>query len=459
MQHSMWLRPAKRVERSAKQEKLYLCCLCVSKISLVVRNCVFVSTQSSNKFTGEVNAVGVPWHWLASGRWTRHNLDDRMDLFTVDSWTSDRDTDDLNSRLFGKNKAPRRGTFETSRKKVRVVFVCDAKLEYFSNRVHSHCVLAKLVCFNRTSFSLQPSNATARKQDRTVLGEQTGRNQKRKRRLSEDTTNSTGGQQATQELKRKKRPLASSSRKSEAQETPLGESCVATNEESTGKAGKGVLKRKRKKSSKKNKYKHLDEMHRLQNESVSGPSKLDIDSSVKVNANCLKSKVKEPENSDPAAVTAPDLFSCPKAKRIKSGKQKMPQKSDSSHKRKKSSSVENEADRVNKQKVNNPNEDNYENNKSEKGHKSPKKTSFDTHSLKAALNKEQPTLSDVSTKSKKKVVSLREKMEEKLTAARFRFLNQQLYTISGGEASCLIWLTILALILLRNTATNIQECF
>ena len=414
-----------------------------------------------------------------------------MDLFAVDSWASDKTTDDLNTRLFGEIEVSHIGPGKDK----------DSQKDN---------IVAKKVA-KRKKKKPKASNVTAENEEFSPYD-----NAKvRKKQVNNEITQEMTLKEPHDSLgRRKEMKHKKGSAKAEVVETNWEENespgfkgflVIESDKESHGV---GVLKKKRKTSSKKNKYKHLDEMRKAQRESaMCGESKLDIDVNAKLNSRVIndhRNEIKKANDESISPKKKKKLKAVDRMDNTKNsedenlnGNKKMPGTSGQKHgetklkstkkrklasgnnrdqtfdteiprKRKKTKKVTVNADKLENNKLNSENDDQafddnevlskkkknkkagaktntsgIENTKSTARPKTPKKSSFNTSHLREALmreNQDIETQKDSSVKDRRKgkkenTMTLREKMMEKLNAARFRFLNEKLYTIPGHEVN------------------------
>ena len=256
--------------------------------------------------------------------------------------------------------------------------------------------------------------------------------------------------------------------------------------------GVGIIKKKRKSSSKRNKYKHLDEFRKTQrveaNDINAKLSKVDIDLSAKLNSQVLvphkTDKSQGNNNYENSKVASPSKTkNLPKKKKRKHSQKNNEnvhkidnekesfQSENTDHTKKKlkpkkrkqdSSGIVDVAGAPKKKKSRTSEDSNkelvranvdlagppkkkksrtteYNNTELVREQNSAKKSSMNVGQLKEALKQQSPKIEkEPNTKAKeitkaKKSLSLRDRMLEQLNSARFRYINEQLYTVPGHE--------------------------
>ena len=391
-----------------------------------------------------------------------------MDLFDVDTWASDKKVDELNTQLFGaitqstrtktKRKGAHRDTNETEKKEKK----------RRTNKGGSRAIN------NGEEFKVK---------------------KKRKKKDSATTEKAIQSLETKGKVKKSKGLNTASSKVEvidanyEGNESTSFTDILNTETEDHGK-GVGVLKKKRKSSSKRNKYKHLDEFRETQREEANDTnaklSKVDIDLSAKLNSQVLTShktdKSQSNNNCENGKVASPggikDLSkktkhsqknneNVHKVDNEKKKKKKLPQQNNEnvhkidnenessvsensnhikerikSKKRKQDSSDGNDLlDPPKKKKSRTTEVENKEIVNSISKQKPVKKSSLNIRELKEALKQQSPKIEkEPNTKAKeitkaKKTLSLRDRMLEQLNSARFRYINEQLYAVPGHEVS------------------------
>ena len=193
-----------------------------------------------------------------------------MDLFDVDTWASDKQIDELNTKLFGA--------------------VTDPSTRTQSKRKGSHLDINVTEKKEKKRRDNKGSSKTINNGEESKV---------RKKRKNKENSVMKKANQSSEINRKVKKPkgLKAASAKVEVIETQFegNESTSFTdflNAEPGGHGkGKGVLKKKRRRSSKKNKYKHLNEFRKsLQeeaNEINANKSKVDIDLYAKLNSQVL----------------------------------------------------------------------------------------------------------------------------------------------------------------------------
>ena len=414
-----------------------------------------------------------------------------MDLFDVDTWASDKKIDELNTQLFGT--------------------VTDASARTQSKRKGSH----------------RDINVTEKKEKRrnnkgsskTINnGEESKVRKKRKNKENSTTKKANQSSEITGKVKKTKRPKVASY-KVEFIETHCegNESTSFTNflDAEPGGHGKGigVLKKKRRRSSKKNKYKHLNEFRKsLQeeaNEINANKSKVDIDLYAKLNSQTLvpqktdknqgnknyengnvaspsgtknkskKKKAKHPqknienidtmdnekesfrsENTDHSkrkkklkkrkqdSSNVDDLVDRPKKKKSRTTEDSNKEIIRSMPKERKKrnqdgSDVDDLVDPPKKKKSSTTEDSNKEIIHSMPKQEIAKKSTLNVSHLGEALKQQSPKIEnepntkakEISKAKKNKNLSLRDRMLEQLNSSRFRYINEQLYSVPGHEVS------------------------
>ena len=449
-----------------------------------------------------------------------------MDLFDVDTWASDKQVDELNTQLFGA--------------------VTDLSTRTQSKRKDSH----------------RDINVTEKKEKKKRNNKDSSRNIKngeeskvRKKRKNKENSATKKANQSSEIKKKVKKPkaLKTASAKVEVIETHCegNESTSFTDflnaEPGDRRKGIGVLKKKRRSSSKNNKYKHLNEFRKALQEEANkinaNESKIDIDLNAKLNSRVLvpqkTDKTQGIKNYEDGQVVSP---SGKKNKSMKK-KAKHPQKNTENvhktdnekesfrsenidhskikikHPQKNTENVhkidhEKESFRSentdhSKRKIKHPQKntenvhridnkkesfrsENTDNNKkkikpkkrkqdgsgvddlvdppkkkksrtTENGNKeiirsmpkqkNAKKSTLDVSHLKEAIKQQSPKMEnerntktkEISKAKKNKNLSLRDRMLEQLNSSRFRYINEQLYTVPGHEVSTIGFFCKLAL--------------
>ncbi len=210
--------------------------------------------------------------------------------------------------------------------------------------------------------------------------------------------------------------------------------------------------RDRKKSSKKNKYKHLDEMrkaHQQTSEDVEKKlAKVDLDIGVKLGkVDVAPTKIGECDSHEkvkkhlPKARKRKNADTMDTGTAVKKKKKRIVEDtpdnetidSKRSHKKQKR-----KKDLRPKESYSTENLERLSNKVVENSRQKTKNVFGDVSQLKTALAKDRDVDETVSQGKKKnrRNQSLRDKMMEKLNAARFRYLNEQLYTVPGNEVCC-----------------------
>ena len=416
----------------------------------------------------------------------------KMDLFDVDTWASDKQIDELNTQLFGA--------------------VTDASARTQSKRKGSHRDIDVTEKKEKKRRDNKGSSKTINN------GEESKVRKKRKNKKNSVMKKANQSSEINRKVKKPK-GLKAASTKIEVIETHCegNESTSFTdflNAEPGGHGkGIGVLKKKRRCSSKKNKYKHLNEFRKsLQeeaNEINANKSKVDIDLYAKLNSQVLvphktdnhqgsknyengnvaspsgtknkskKKKAKHPqkniENEDTMdnekeSVRSENTDHSKRKKRLKKRKQDSsnvddlvdpPQKKknrtteDSNkeiirsmpkEKKKRNqdgSDVDDLVDPPRKKKSRTTEDSNKEILRSMPKQEIAKKSTLNVSHLGEALKQQSPKnenepntkAKEISKAKKNKNLSLRGRMLEQLNSSRFRYINEQLYSVPGHEVS------------------------
>ena len=409
-----------------------------------------------------------------------------MDLFDVDTWASDKKIDELNTQLFGAVTDPSTRTQSKRKGSYRDINVTEKKEKRRNNKGSSKTI----------------NN-----------GEESKVRKKRKNKENSTTKKANQSSEITGKVKKTKRPKVASN-KVEVIETHCegNESTSFTdflNAEPGGHGkGIGVLKKKRRRSSKKNKYKHLNEFRKsLQeeaNEINANKCKIDIDLNAKLNCQVLiphkTDKNQGNKNYENGNVASPSGTK----NKSKKKKAKHPQKNienlgtmdnekesfrsentDHSKRKKKlkkrkqgSSNVDDLVDPPQKKKSRTTEDSNKEiirsmpkerKNRKQDGsdiddlvdppkkkkdsnkeiirsmpkQEIAKKSTLNVSHLGEALKQQSPKIEnepntkakEVGKAKKNKSLSLRDRMLEQLNSSRFRYINEQLYSVPGHEVS------------------------
>ena len=410
-----------------------------------------------------------------------------MDLFDVDTWASDKQIDELNTKLFGAVTDPSTRT-QSKRKGSRLDINVTEKKE-------------------KKRRDNKGSSKTINNGEESKV---------RKKRKNKENSVMKKANQSSEINRKVKKPkgLKAASTKVEVIETHCegNESTSFTdflNAEPGGHGkGKGVLKKKRRRSSKKNKYKHLNEFRKsLQeeaNEINANKSKVDIDLYAKLNSQVLvphktdkyqgnknyengnvaspsrtknkskKKKAKHPqkkiENVD-TMDNEKESFRSENTDHSKRKKRLKKRKQDSSNvddlvdppKKKKSRTTEDSnkeiirsmpKERKNRKQDGSDIDDLVDPPKKKKDSNKEiirsmpkqeiaKKSTLNVSHLGEALKQQSPKIEnepdtktkEISKAKKNKSLSLRDRMLEQLNSSRFRYINEQLYSVPGHEVS------------------------
>ena len=377
-----------------------------------------------------------------------------MDLFAVDSWASDKATDDLNTSLFGEIHVPDKRKGSTIDK------------------------IANKKAAKREKKKRKKSVVGCEKEDISQFGKTSRLKRKQEHADATSVRNSKQSDGTVPKKKKKKTKKVNAEAEivdtnCEGNDSPCFKKFLVTDSEKS-KQGGGVLKKKRKKSTKKNKYKHLDEIRKAHRESVGvGENKLDVDINAKLNSkvtseqsietNVVNENVDQerplPKKKEKKKLKTVELKEC-RQSNVSEDQDVMKKLSESSAEK----PEEKEVKKSKKRRANNENVENdesqnldnsiprkkkkkgssatntvdSENTKSDFPVKTSKKCAFNSSLLKEALMKENSkthNLKENNQRNKRKNMTLKERMMEKLSAARFRHLNEQLYSIPGHEVS------------------------
>ena len=392
-----------------------------------------------------------------------------MDLFDVDPWSSNKEIDKLNSSLFGAVSQ----TVKTSKSRGK-----------------------PLTQERRASKKKQKKLKNIENKPGTKGKENVKIKINNKQGKDTNTSLKQGGKQPTKnEVKvKKQKKKKSTSSKVEVIETNHedGQSASFTDFLNTDQGkGIGILKKKRKSSSKRNKYKHLDDFRKAQQQDVNGTktnkSKVDIDISAKLNSpvttfsrNLEKSQVNEERTNEVNRDEKNKVSKDPKTSDVH-----VPNKDSDSPKRrkKKKKLIRNEMKDIPEINDKGGSLGSSETQKKVKGKKRKQDTSnvsdlalapkqkkikssingeekvtlvqakpknivkistLDKKQLKEALKKEsesvkkEPNPKPKELPKTKKPLSLRDRMLEQLNSARFRYINEQLYTVPGHEVRSIL---------------------
>ena len=413
-----------------------------------------------------------------------------MGLFDVDTWASDKKIDELNTKLFGTVTDPSTRTQSKIRGSHRDINVTEKKEKKRRDNKGS----------SKTIYNGEESKV------------------RRKRKNKENSVTKKANQSSERKVKKPK-GLKAASTKVEVIETHC-EGNESTSFADFLKAepgghgkGIGVLKKKRRRSSKKNKYKHLNEFRKsLQeeaNETNANKSKVDIDLYAKLNSQVLvphktdkhqgnknyengnvaspsgtknklkKKKAKHPqkniensgtidnekesfrlENTDHSKrkkklkkrkqdnSNVDDLVDPPKKKKGRTTEdsnkeiiRSMPK--ERQNRRQDGSDIDDLVDPSRKKKSRTTEDSNKEIIRSMQKQEIAKKSTLNVSHLGEALKQQSPKIEnepntkakEISKAKKNKNLSLRDRMLEQLNSSRFRYINEQLYSVPGHEVS------------------------
>ena len=401
-----------------------------------------------------------------------------MDLFDVDTWASDKKVDELNTQLFG---AITQSTRTQSKRK----------------GAHGDTNVTE---------KKEKKTRNNKGRSRTISnGEEFKVKRKRKKKDSSATEKAIQSSEIKGKVKKSKGPKSVSTKVEVIDTNCEGNGSTSfadflNNETEDHGNGVGIIKKKRKSSSKRNKYKHLDEFRKAQRDEANDInaklSKVDIDLSAKLNSQVLvphkTDKSQDNNNYENSKVTSPSKTkNLPKKKKTKHSQKNNEnvhkidnenvhkidnekesfQSENTDHTKKKlkqkkrkqdSSAVDDVAGAPKKKKSRTTEDSNKElvrasvdlagppkkkksrttedsNTELVREQYSASKSSLNVSQLKEVLKQQSPKIEkEPHTKAKeitkaKKSLSLRDRMLEQLNSARFRYINEQLYTVPGHE--------------------------